>query len=142
MKNHYTQIQKPKTNKQGIGVTNIFSQQGQTEGLRTRANTQMEDWFNRVILGNRDVKAFGVIDSQNVDPKTAKEKISKALKGRESYWKKPVLQFDKQGNFIREWPSAKAAKRETGAKNIFEVASGYKNQIYKSSGGYIWKYKE
>jgi hypothetical protein len=72
----------------------------------------------------------------------AKEKISKALKGRESYWKKPVLQFDKQGNFIREWSSAKAAKRETGAKNIFEVASGYKNQIYKSSGGYIWKYKE
>jgi hypothetical protein len=72
----------------------------------------------------------------------AKEKISKALKGREAHWGKPVLQFDKQGNFIKEWPSAKAAKRETGAKNVFEVASGYKNQIYKSSGGYIWKYKE
>jgi hypothetical protein len=71
----------------------------------------------------------------------AKEKISKALKGREAHWGKPVLQFDKQGNFIKEWPSAKAAKRETGAKNVFEVASGYKNQIYKSSGGYIWKYK-
>lgn len=72
----------------------------------------------------------------------AKEKISKALKGRESYWKKPVLQFDKQGNFIKEWPSIKTAKKETGAKNIFEVASGYKNQMYKSSGGYVWKYKE
>ena len=72
----------------------------------------------------------------------AKEKISKALKGREAYWGKPVLQFDKQGNFIKEWPSAKAAKRETCAKNVFEVASGYKNQMYKSSGGYIWKYKE
>lgn len=72
----------------------------------------------------------------------AKEKISKALKGRESHWGKPVLQFDKQGNFIKEWPSAKAAKKETGAKNIFEVASGYKNQLYKSSAGFIWKYKE
>jgi hypothetical protein len=72
----------------------------------------------------------------------AKEKISKALKGREAHWGKPVLQFDKQGNFIKEWPSAKSAKKETGAKNVFEVASGYKNQIYKSSGGYIWKYKE
>ena len=82
MKNHYTQIQKPKTNKQGIGVTNIFSQQGQTEGLRTRANTQMEDWFNRVILGNRDTKAFGVIDSENVDPKTLKEKIGNLISGR------------------------------------------------------------
>ena len=82
MKNHYTQIQKPKTNKQGIGVTNAFSQQQQTEGLRTRANTQMEDWFNRVVLGNRDVKAFGVIDSENVDSKTAKEKISNLISGR------------------------------------------------------------
>jgi len=82
MKNHYTQIQKPKTNKQGIGVTNIFSQQGQTEGLRTRANTQMEDWFNRVILGNRDAKAFGVIDSENVDSKTLKDKIGNLISGR------------------------------------------------------------
>jgi len=46
--------------------------------------------------------------------KETKEKISKSLVGREI----------------------------TGAKNIFEVASGYKNQMYKSSGGYIWKYKE
>ena len=72
----------------------------------------------------------------------AKEKLSKALIGREVTWGKPVLQFDKQGNFIKEWPSTRAAKRETGAKNIFEVASGYKNQLYKSSGGFIWKYKE
>lgn len=74
--------------------------------------------------------------------KEAKAKISKKLKERPITWEKPVLQYDKQGNFIREWPSAKIAKRETGAKNIFEVASGYKNQMYKSSGGYVWKYKE
>jgi hypothetical protein len=71
----------------------------------------------------------------------AKDKISKALKGREQHWGKPILQFDKQGNFIKEWPSAKAARKKTGAKNIFEVASGYKNQMYKSSGGWVWKYK-
>jgi hypothetical protein len=72
----------------------------------------------------------------------AKEKLSKSLIGRETTWGKPVLQFDKQGNFIKEWPSTRAAKRETGAKNVFEVASGYKNQLYKSSGGFIWKYKK
>jgi hypothetical protein len=82
MKNHYTQIQTPKTNKQGAGVTNVFSQTAQTEGVRTRANTQMEDWFNRVILGNRDVKAFGVVDSENVDPKTAMERIGNLISGR------------------------------------------------------------
>lgn len=72
----------------------------------------------------------------------AKEKLSKALTGRKVTWGKIVLQYDKQGNFIKEWDSAKNAERETGAKNISEVASGYKNQLYKSSGGYVWKYKE
>ncbi len=74
--------------------------------------------------------------------KETKEKLSKSLLRREVTWGKTVLQFDKQGNFIKEWPSAEEAKRKTGAKNIFEVASGYKNQLYKSSGGFIWKYKE
>jgi hypothetical protein len=74
--------------------------------------------------------------------KEAKDKLSKALTGREVTWGKAILQFDKQGNFIKEWDNMKDAERETGAKNIFEVASGYKNQLYKSSGGYIWKYKE
>tara|TARA_R110000803_G_C11829265_1_gene303056 strand:+ start:83 stop:667 length:585 start_codon:yes stop_codon:yes gene_type:complete len=73
--------------------------------------------------------------------KETKDKLSKSLTGREVTWGKTILQYDKQGNFIKEWPSAKEATRETGAKNIFEVASGYKNQLYKSSGGYIWEYK-
>lgn len=73
--------------------------------------------------------------------KEAKSKISQKLKSRPVTWSKSVLQFDKQGNFIKEWDNMKDAERETGAKNIFEVASGYKNQMYKSSGGYVWKYK-
>jgi hypothetical protein len=74
--------------------------------------------------------------------KETKEKISQKLQNREVTWGKPVLQFDKQGNFIKEWNNLNEAKLSTGAKNIFEVASSYKNQLYKSSGGYIWKYKE
>ncbi len=71
----------------------------------------------------------------------AKKKISKAQQGKLITWNKPVLQYDKNGNFIREWKSAKQASIETGAKSIYEVASGYKNQLYKTSGGYVWKYK-
>ena len=70
-----------------------------------------------------------------------KQKLSKALTGREVTWGKKILQYDKQGNFIKEWDSIKDAQRETGAKSIWEVCTGYKNQMYKSSGGYIWKYK-
>lgn len=67
----------------------------------------------------------------------AKDKLSKALKGREVTWGKPVLQYDKEGNFIKEWPSTKAAKRETGCSSVWEAAC----EIYKTSGGYIWKFK-
>lgn len=74
--------------------------------------------------------------------KEAKSKISKKLKGRQATWSKPVLQYDKEGNFIKEYLSIKEARETTGAKAIFEVASGYKNQMYKSSGGYVWVYKK
>ncbi len=74
--------------------------------------------------------------------KEARKKISESNMGKGGRPKSPVLQYDKQGNFIKEFPSLREAKKETGAKSIFEVASGYKNQLYKSSGGFIWKYKK
>ena len=72
----------------------------------------------------------------------AKAKISKSLTNREVTWGKQILQYDKKGNFIKEWKTIAEAERATNARCIFEVASGYKNQLYKSSGGYIWKYKQ
>lgn len=73
-----------------------------------------------------------------------KDKLSQALKGKTDHitWNKPVLQYDKQGNFIKEWKSIKEARTHTGARSIWEVASGYQNNKFKSSGGYIWKYKK
>lgn len=51
----------------------------------------------------------------------------------------PVLQFDLQGNFIREWPSMIKVEEETGIyqSNICRCCSGIRN----SAGGFIWKYK-
>jgi len=48
----------------------------------------------------------------------------------------PILQYDIDGNFIREWKSIKQAKIETGL-NIGDYLLGRT----KSCGGYIWKYK-
>ena len=49
---------------------------------------------------------------------------------------KPVLQYDLDGNFIKEYPSAKDAKEKTGLK-IQNALVGKA----KFCGGYIWKYK-
>ena len=71
------------------------------------------------------------------------QKIKQKLTNREITWsnkfKIPVLQLDKQGNFIKEWPSATDAalflNKHPGA--ISECCSGKRKSIY----GFIWKYK-
>lgn len=54
--------------------------------------------------------------------------------------RKPVLQYDLSGNFIKEWQSAVAAEREIAGKftsAIMKCASGTNKTAY----GYIWQYK-
>jgi len=71
-----------------------------------------------------------------------KQKQSEARKNKPSKSKKSVLQYDKQGNFLKEYPSAveaaKSLNKKTGAA-ITEVCNGKGNR--KSIFGYIWKYK-
>lgn len=49
--------------------------------------------------------------------------------------KKQVLQFDKQGNFIKEWNSVVEATKIYS--NVSPVLKGKR----KTAGGFIWKYK-
>ena len=53
---------------------------------------------------------------------------------------KPILQYSKSGDFIREWKSAAEVERVLGINNsdIIQCCKGRR----KSSGGFIWKYKE
>lgn len=53
---------------------------------------------------------------------------------------KPVLQYTRAGQFIKEYPSALAAAKENGYSrgNISNVCRGNKPYMY----GYIWRYKE
>lgn len=62
----------------------------------------------------------------------AAERISEKLS-------KPVLQFDRDGNFIREWTSAKKVNEETGIdhSHISKCCLGKR----KSAGGYVWRFK-
>ena len=51
--------------------------------------------------------------------------------------KKPILQYDLDGNFIREWECASDVGREVQS-HICACAKGKLSTAY----GYIWKYKE
>ena len=50
-----------------------------------------------------------------------------------------ILQFTKDGTLIKEWPSAKEAKRQLGIpqSNICNCLKGRR----KSAGGFVWRYK-
>jgi group I intron endonuclease len=73
------------------------------------------------------------------------KKISNKLIGRETPWitellSKPILQYDKQGNFIHEWESASKAARHISKSPsaISECCSGKRKSIY----GFVWKFKD
>jgi hypothetical protein len=53
--------------------------------------------------------------------------------------KKPILQFDKQNNFIKEWPGIIDAAKilNIGNSAIQQCCNGKQ----KTSGGFVWKYK-
>jgi hypothetical protein len=54
--------------------------------------------------------------------------------------KKPIIQYDKQGNFIKEWDSANDAGRFYGSDTTIQNA--LKQRRCKTAYGFIWKYKE
>lgn len=81
---------------------------------------------------------------------------SNKFKGRKNYWKskkqtleevekriskkrKPILQYDLEGNFIREWRSAKDVEVEMGW-NCDYISLCARGKILKFKN-YIWKYK-
>ena len=72
-----------------------------------------------------------------------REKISQALVGKflgeNNPFAKTVVQYDLDGNFIKEWGSIADAAREVGTytSKISNCCKGRR----KETNGYIWKYK-
>jgi hypothetical protein len=73
-------------------------------------------------------------------PNMAKELGSKNGKenGLKSRYKlqKPVIQYDLNGNLIKEWAGVNLAQKETGI-HISHCVRGIK----KTAGGFVWKFK-
>lgn len=69
-----------------------------------------------------------------------KDKMSRSQKAREDLNRKPVLQFDLQNNFIKEWICLMEIERvlKIPATNISKVCKGKRNK----AGGFKWKFKE
>lgn len=80
-----------------------------------------------------------VTPKENNNYGTRNERASKTMKGRIAPNRKPILQFTKDGVFIRYWDSALSASTELNlyATSITKCCKGKQNQC----GGYKWVYK-
>ena len=59
---------------------------------------------------------------------------------RETHWTKKIIQYDLNGNFIKEWDSIKEASLFI-KKHITGIQHCCKKKL-KTCGGYIWKYAD
>jgi hypothetical protein len=55
---------------------------------------------------------------------------------------KPILQYDTQGNFIKEWNTIKEASRKLNIEETNISRCCKKEKYRKTAGGYIWRYKD
>jgi len=75
----------------------------------------------------------------NVNYGSRNHNVSKSLKNNPKI-SKTVLQFDTNGNLIKEWSSLNQIKRESNL-NISRISLKCRGKV-KQFGNYIWKYKE
>lgn len=88
---------------------------------------------NHPQYGLRGVNSPHYGKRQSVETRRKKSELSPT--------KKPVLQYDKFGHFIRQWDGVRIAERETGIclQNIIQCC---KKNGYKSAGGFVWRYAD
>ena len=126
-------------NKGGGGSTTQSKKQVEERAQKNRGKKRTPQQRENISKGLKGVvfseernKKIG--DSQRGIPKNNKtpESIAKL--------KKPILQFDKNENFIKEWESARDAGLYYGSDTTIQNA--IKQRRCKTAYGYIWKYKE
>jgi len=94
------------------------------------------------IVGKRNVKSGQWKQCQKLGGKVSglKKKQSGELQKMIKANNIPIIQYDKNNNFIKEWISATQASKKLNLtrSSITAVCRGR----LKSTGGFIWKYKE
>jgi hypothetical protein len=94
--------------------------------------SERELYWQEKLGYNKDNTSYEVLYSQGFLRPEVKAKAANSKK-------KPILQFDKQGNFIKEWLSAKDAGNVLNlySTNITACCLGK----IKTVGKFIWKFK-
>lgn len=144
-------ILKPKDNGRGYFQVS-FSREGKRKLFlvhRLVAEAFIPNPLNLPVVNHKDENpANNAVDNlewctvkYNLNYGTCITRRTAKLKGRyiNGPLAKAVLQYDKSGNFVKEWPSTHEVERQTGfaRSNISACCLGR----LKSAYGYIWRFK-
>lgn len=102
------------------------------------------DHINTVRTDNRVENVRWATYKENGNNPLTKIKQSRILKGKygkEHPASKPIIQYDKDGNFIKEWDSIIEAARELGVNGSSITLVCQEKPHHKTAYGFIWKYK-
>lgn len=99
-------------------------------------------WTTRSKLSNKSIikikKTLAKYYKENISVNKGKKKSKKTKDKISSKLMIPVMQYDKNGNFIKEWRGASEAVRKLKIPDKINRCCKGKQ---KTAGGFIWKYK-
>lgn len=111
---------------------------GQLDSIRKKAGQSTMNYINSIHKENNHWRKLG--DSK-IGKKRTQETKNKIQLGTSHSWR-PVLQFSKNGEFVKEWPNFVSIKEELGFNHTNICACCQNRPKYKSAYGFVWKYKE
>lgn len=111
---------------------------GQLDSIRKSAGKSTMNYVNQL---NKENKHWRKLGDSKIGVKRDENTIKKIKEGSSHRWR-AILQFTKDGEFVKEWNNLISIKEVLGFHQTNICACCQNKPKYKTAYGFIWKYKE
>jgi len=117
-----------------LGLNSILPKYGELKEIRSKDMTEKISLSN--IGKSLSIESRNRVSVNNARVKPSKETLLKCKEASQ----RAILQYDTNGDFIKEYPSTVDAANENGLKRT--AIKNAVNGISKTCAGYVWKFKD
>jgi hypothetical protein len=121
-----------------FGEKQSMAKKGQTPWNKGKKNCYTEETIKRMSEARKGMIITAETRKKISEANSGRPQSEEHKRKRAESKKRPVAQYDKENNFIKEWKSALDAEQGCGVSrcHIATVCKGKR----QSAGGYIWRY--